>query len=95
MEEESCIVESLKFIAQCGHPFDRPDIANLIQTYFKYPNSRESPFGGKKPGPDYLRNFEKRWATNGELIKRKPELLTKARAANLTTRIVNAFFYLC
>ncbi|KAF8771000.1 hypothetical protein HNY73_018463 [Argiope bruennichi] len=89
-DEEFCIVESLKFLAQCGYPFDHSDVSNLIFTYFNSPNSRESPFGRKPPGSDYLRNFEKRWAK--ELTKRKPELLTTARAANLTTKTVTTFF---
>lgn len=89
-DEELCIVQSLKFLAQCGHPFDRTDLSNLIEGYFKLPTSRKSPFGGKSPGIEYLRNFEKRWAQ--ELTKRKPELLTKARAASLSRETVDLFF---
>jgi hypothetical protein len=89
-DEVLCIVQSLKFLTQCGNPFHSTDLSNLIEGYFKLPTSRKSPFGGKSPGIEYLRNFEKSWAQ--EMTKRKPELLTKARAASLSRETVDLFF---
>lgn len=76
-DEEKCIVEGLKFLAKCGFPFDRNDVLNLIETYFKSSQDK-NPFPSGRPGKDFIRQFEKRWAN--ELGKRKPELLTTARA---------------
>ena len=49
-DEELCIVQGLKCLAQCGLPFDRTDLSNLTEVYFNLPTSRISPFGGKSHG---------------------------------------------
>lgn len=76
--EEKLIVQALKFTANCGYPMDRKDVLNMIESYLKLQPHRISPFKDNRPGPDWARNFEKRW--KNELGKRKPELLTKSRA---------------
>lgn len=43
-----------------------------------------------KPGKDWSQAFERRWAA--QLGKRKPELLTKARAQGLSREVVDLFF---
>lgn len=92
-EEEHMIVECLKFMARCGYPQDRKDLKYIVKNFAEaLPPSRKMklPFKDFVPGPDWLRNFEKRW--HEELRKRKPEILTKSRANAMTPYIVNHFF---
>ena len=86
-EEEHCIVVALKFLADCGFPFDRQDVLNIAHEYMKLNSNHKN---NLKLGIEWLRGFEKRW--NNELTKRKPELLTKSRAAALSADVVNSFF---
>ncbi|XP_054724111.1 jerky protein homolog-like [Uloborus diversus] len=92
-EEENMIVESLKFMARCGYPQDRKDLKYIVKGFTEaLPPSRKMniPFKDFVPGPDWFRNFEKRW--HEELSRRKPELLTKSRADAMSPYIVNHFF---
>jgi hypothetical protein len=78
-------------LPKCGYPFDRNDVLNLIETYYKFSKTK-NPFPSGRPGKDFIRQFEKRWAN--ELGKRKPEVLTIARAKDLSLSNVNDFFEL-
>ncbi len=75
----------MQFTASCGYPFDRCDLVNMVQGYFES-TSKPNPFPKNCPGPDWIRNFERRWSK--ELGKRKPEILTKSRAASLTNEVI-------
>uniref|UniRef100_A0A1B6JFL2 DDE-1 domain-containing protein n=2 Tax=Homalodisca TaxID=139475 RepID=A0A1B6JFL2_9HEMI len=88
-EEENYIVEALLYAAKCGYPLDRKDLQYMVCSYVKSVG-RKTPFKDDMPGYDFLRGFEKRWAH--ELSKRKPEILTKARAEGLSQFVVDEFF---
>lgn len=85
-EEEICIVQALEFLAKCGYPLDRQDVINIAQQYIKSCKDTKC----ESLGVEWARGFEKRWANR--LAKRKPELLTKARANDLSFEVVNCFF---
>ena len=51
---------------------------------------RVNPFKDGRPGPEWILTFEKRNATL--LTRRKPEILTMARAKGLTKPVVEEFF---
>ena len=50
---------------------------------------KNTPLKDDKPGKDWCISFEKRW--NVVLGKRKPELLTKARATDLSLKTLIDF----
>jgi hypothetical protein len=79
-EEESLIVDALKFLADSNKPLDRDDIRDIVKGFIKATN-RPSPFKNGIPGIDWIQKFERR---HPEISKRKPELLTLARAKNMT-----------
>lgn len=89
-EEEKCIVQAVKFLSKCGIPFNRKDILNVVETYLLSSKELSHLFPNGKPGIEWVRGFEKRW--KGEIGKRKPELLTKARAKDMCEETANAFF---
>lgn len=90
-QEERYIVDALIYIAKCGYPMDRKDLQYMIKSYVQSVG-RETPFKDYVPGQDFLVNFEKRWKE--DLSRRKPELLTKARAEGLSNFVVDEFFKL-
>lgn len=90
VDEERLIVEALKFTARCGYPLGRKDVLDMVQSYMNSHPERNTPFKDNRPGPDWARNFEKRWEK--EIGKRKPEILTKSRAECLSQHVVDTFF---
>lgn len=60
-KEEELIFQALKFTANCGYPMNRKDVLDMVQSYLKLQPHRISPFKDNRPGPDWARNFEKRW----------------------------------
>ena len=90
-EEEKFIVDALVYTAKCGYPMDRQDLKYMVSSYVKSVG-RKTPFKNNMPGYDFIVGFEKRW--KDELVRRKPELLTKARAEGLSQFVVNEFFTL-
>ncbi|XP_017302856.1 uncharacterized protein LOC108253432 [Diaphorina citri] len=61
----------------------------MVKTYVQS-KGMKSPFNNDTPGYDFMIGFEKRWSE--QLTRRKPELLTKARAEGLTQFVVDEFF---
>ena len=87
--EEQCLARAMQFTASCGYPFDRCDLVKMVQSYFEFTNKQNS-FPNNCPGPDWVRNFERR--REKELGKRKPEILIKSRAKSLSKDIIDEFF---
>ena len=79
------------YLADKGFPQDREDIKLMVKSYITLA-SKNIPFKDDKPGKDWCIFFEKRW--NVVLGKRKPELLTKARATDLSLKTLIDFFEL-
>ena len=89
VETEKLLVQALLFTADCGLPLNRNNVKNMVQSYVKATNIK-TPFNDGRPGPDWMLLFEHRHAVI--LTRRKPELLTLARAEGLTEKTVNCFF---
>lgn len=89
-EEEKNIVEVLSFSAKCGFPFDNKDLQIFIKSYLDAKGRENGRFKDNLPGKDWLMSFGNRWKK--ELGKRKPELLTKARAEGLSAEVLDLFF---
>jgi hypothetical protein len=87
-DEENIIVAALKFLAECNMPFDRDDIKTLVKSFLAS-SKRASPFKNNNPGMDWMKLFERR---HPDISKRQPEILTLARAKNMTPEVVNHFF---
>jgi len=89
--EEKLMVEALMYLADRGFPQDREDVKLMVKSYI-ISTGRNTPFKDDKPGKDWCIAFEKRWKEN--LGKRKPELLTRARATDLSEETLTKFFEL-
>ena len=89
IQEEKLLVKALLFTADCGLPLNRNNVKNMVQSYVKATN-KKTPFNNGRPGPDWMLLFEHRHAVI--VTRRKPELLTLARAEGLTEKTVNCFF---
>ena len=76
------------YLADKGFPQDREDIKLMVKSYITL-TSKNTPFKDDKPGKDWC---IKRW--NVVLGKRKPELLTKARATDLSLKTLTYYFEL-
>ncbi|XP_065653039.1 uncharacterized protein LOC136080350 [Hydra vulgaris] len=87
--EENLLVEALMYLADKGFSQDREDIKLMVKSYITF-IGKKTPFKDDKPGKDWCMSFEKRW--NVVLGKRKPELLTKARANDLSLKTLTDFF---
>ena len=87
--EEKLLVEALMYLADKGFPQDREDIKLIVKFYITS-TRKNTPFKDDKPGKDWCISFEKRW--NVVLGKRKPELLTKAKATDLSLKKLTDFF---
>ena len=90
--EEAIIVSALEFTAQFGFPRRRPEVKRMVKSYIQS-IGRKRPFKNDNPGEDWMVYFEKRHSE--QLNRRKPEILTFARAEGLTTSVLNAFFDMC
>ena len=89
--EEKLLVELLIYLAYKSFPQDREDIKLMVKSYIRL-TCKNTPFKDDNPGKDWCISFEKRWSV--VLRKRKPELLTKARAADLSLKTLTDFFEL-
>ena len=87
-DEEKLIVTALLFLGDSNMPLDRDDIRAIIKEFIK-DSGRETPFHDNCPGIDWLISFEKR---HPEITKKRGEILTVARAKNMTPDVVNIFF---
>ncbi|XP_065671687.1 uncharacterized protein LOC136089564 [Hydra vulgaris] len=79
------------YLADKGFPQDREDIKLMVKSYITF-IGKKTLFKYDKPGKHWCMSFEKRW--NVVLGKRKSELLTKARANDLSLKILTDFFEL-
>ncbi|XP_047142942.1 uncharacterized protein LOC124817170 [Hydra vulgaris] len=75
------------YLAEKGFPQDREDIKLMGKSYTF--TGKKTPFKDDNPGRDWCMSFEKTW--NVVLEKRKPELLTKARANDLSLKTLTDF----
>lgn len=87
--EELVIVSALEYIGQCGYPKGRDEVKNMVKSYLDS-IGRKNPFKDNRPGEDWMLLFEKRHAN--AIKRRKPEILTTARAEGLSDNVVNKFF---
>lgn len=87
--EEQYLVNVMKYAASCGYHLKKSDLINVVQGYFES-SRKPNPFPNNCPGPDWIRNFEKRWEK--ELGEQKPEILTKSPTRSLTNQIIHEFF---
>lgn len=88
-EEESLLVEALMYLSDNGFPQDRMDLRLMVKSYVQLAEI-ETPFNDGLPGKDWCISFERRWKES--LGKRKPEILTKSRAADLSSETIRTFF---
>ena len=89
-EQEVYIAKALNVLAQSGHPQNRGDLATMVTEFVTGPPAIENPFTNNRPGDGWVIAFERR--NQKYLARRKPEVLTIARAKSLTTEVVDAFF---
>ena len=87
-DEEKLIVTALLFLGDSNMPLDRDDIRAIVKEFIK-DSGRQTPFHDNCPGIDWLISFEKR---HPEITKKRGEILTIARAKNMTPDVVNGFF---
>jgi hypothetical protein len=91
-EEEEMIVKVIIWASECGWPFNRADLADIVKQYCNSVKIRV-PWSAKTgPGVDFIRSFENRW--KHRLSQRKPELMTLARSKNLNSHVIDHFFKL-
>lgn len=88
-DEECTIATALEFLSKCGFPQGRNEVKDMVQSYIEA-IGRKTPFTNNRPGDDWMRLYEQRHAD--VLKRRKPEILTLARAKGLTVDVVNGFF---
>ena len=90
IEEEKAIVKAIFFASNAGFPIDRFDVKLMVKSYLdKF--GKVTRFTDNKPGPEWMRLFEKRYP---ELGKKKAELLTISRVKSLTNEVLNQFFFM-
>ncbi|XP_077968684.1 uncharacterized protein LOC144422763 [Styela clava] len=87
-DEEMLLVQIIVLVSESGFPIDRNDLQMLVKSYLDY-KGEISRFVDNKPGKDWMRSFEKR---HPEISRKKPELLTKARAEGLSHSVISTFF---
>ena len=75
--EERIIVHALKKLGEWGFGVDREAVQSIVMDYLRNA-SRQTPFKDGKPGPDWMRSFEKRW--QNELTRRIGQPLPVSRA---------------
>ena len=91
-EEEDLIVIALQYLANCGVPIGRQEVANIVEGYVTQLD-RPSPFKNGRPGRKFLEGFEKRHKTD-QIRLRTPEHLAMNRAQALSTENVQEWFNL-
>lgn len=85
---EEAIVKCLILCAEYQYPMKKRDVRLLIQSYC-LENSVETRWPDSKPGLDWVRSFQKRWAHKVKL--KKPTNIKRCRAA-VSPEIVKAYF---
>ena len=75
-------------VSQSGFPMDRRDLQSFIKSYLDL-KGEVSRFANNKPGKEWVMSFERR---HPEISRKKPELLTKARAEGLSCDVIKSFF---
>lgn len=91
-KEESLIAHALKYASKYGWPQERSDLVEMINQYCILANV-ETPWrkgGTGRPGIEFIRNFEKRWAKI--LTVRRTQNLTTARMKSLANGVIDEFF---
>ena len=86
--EERDIVEAMIVSSSLGWPCSTDELQVIAQSYLNYMN-KETSFVDNMPGTDWIIKFKKRWSA--ELGTRKPEILSKPRAENLTVETLSEF----
>jgi len=87
--EESIIVHALKKLGEWGFGVDREAVQSIVMDYLRNAN-RQTPFKDGKPGPDWMRSFEKRW--ENELTRRVGQPLPASRAYACNQKVVDDFY---
>jgi len=90
--DEKTVVTAAKSLAEMGFPMDNSDLKLFVQSYLNNKGVTITKWRANKPGKEWVRNFKRRHRK--EIAVRKPELLTKQRAAGLSTETVKEFFAL-
>ena len=89
-EEELLIVIALQYLANCGTPIGRQEVATIVEGYVTQLD-RPSPFINGRPGRKFLTGFERRHNTD-QIRLRTPEHLAMNRAQALSTDNVQQWF---
>ena len=82
--EELKIVDWIKKLAKCGVPAHKSDVQSSVQKMLQADPTRKNPFKDDRPGDCWFRAFLKR---HSSISIRKPERVSKARAAITETEI--------
>ena len=90
-EAEELIIVALETLASWGHSQDRDQLKDIVQS-FVLATGIATPFTNGRPGPDWCKGFEERWAHR--LKRRKPESLARNRADALSPEVVTHFYAL-
>ena len=78
--EEEDLVAIIVYTAENGIPMRRDQVKELVQSYMIYTkqNTANHPFGVKgKPGPDWMKSFERRHSEKIKNVKREGLLTCK------------------
>ena len=86
--EERIIVHALKKLGEWDFGVDREAAQSIVMDYLGNA-SRQTLFKDGKPGPDWMRSFEKRW--QNELTRRIGQPLPVSRAYACNARVVFVF----
>jgi hypothetical protein len=87
--EETIIVHALKKLGEWGFGIDRAAVQTIVMEYLRSAG-RPTPFRDGKPGLDWMRSFEKRWASDLARRVGQPLPLNRAYACNKT--VIDDFF---
>ena len=90
LKEEKHIATCLIYAAECGWALNRLDLKDMVKCYCNIKDIKTPWNKNVGPGIDYIRNFEKRW--RHILSKRKPVILTLAKAKSLNEDVIRKFF---
>ena len=88
-QEEGYIVEALLVSSKHGWPCGKEEIQLMVKGYLDG-LGKKTTFKENIPGKDWLLGFKRSHA--GQICQRKPEIVSKARAENLTAGTLNDFY---
>ena len=88
--EEELIVDAVVYSADCGFPYTREKLKDLVKSYAKYVGKNYLPFKCGRPGDFWIRTFERKH--KNRLRRRKREGLGTTRAKALSKSRVDRFF---